>query len=100
MIGTLTAGWLVQVFDASEEVMLKAFQQGAALKRLQEERKAATRGRGRGNWRGRGRSSKPRGGRSAKPVPPAEDSFSSASSESDSGADDSYGASKGVSHSR
>ena len=82
--------------------MLKAFQQGAALKRLQEERKAATRGRGRGNWRGRGRSFKPRGGRSAKPVPPAEESSSSAPSESDSdsGAADSYGASKGVSHSR
>lgn len=69
--------------------MLKAFEQGNALKRLHEERKAATRGRG--NWRGRGRgggrsrSSKSRaarGGRRAVAEPVHSDE---ASTDSDSG---------------
>jgi len=52
-----------QVLDASGEAMQKAFEQGAQLKRLQEERKAAGVGRWRSGGARRGRGSRGTRGR-------------------------------------
>ncbi len=53
----------MQVLDASGEAMQKAFEQGAELKRLQEERKAAGVGRWRSGGSRRGRGSRGARGR-------------------------------------